>query len=150
MLVAWTSVIVPMTMSDELIALVRSGYEALNRRDFDQWMQQLDPDVEVYELAEAPEPVVYRRPEGVRRWLEQQDEIFEEFSIEPTEIVVSGDVVLATVVLHGRGRGSSAPVSIKLFHVLNMRDGRVLRVRGFLNEADARHAAAAEESDKPD
>jgi ketosteroid isomerase-like protein len=143
------SVIVPMTMSDELIALVRSGYEALNRRDFDEWTQQLDPDVEVYELAEAPEPVVYRRPEGVRRWLEQQDEIFEEFSIEPTEIVVSGDVVLATVVLHGRGRGSSAPVTIKLFHVLKMRDGRVLRVRGFLNEADARHAAAADESDKP-
>jgi ketosteroid isomerase-like protein len=80
--------------------------------------------------------------------LEQQDEIFEEFSIEPTEIVVSGDVVLATVVLHGRGRGSGAPVTIKLFHVLKMRDGRVLRVRGFRNEADARHAAVADASDK--
>jgi hypothetical protein len=57
------SVIVPTAMSDELIALVRSGYEALNRRDFDGWIQQLDPHVEVYELAEAPEPVVYRRPE---------------------------------------------------------------------------------------
>ena len=101
-------------MSDELIALVRSGYEALNRRDFDGWMQQLDPQVEVYELAEAPEPAVYRGPEGVGRWLEQQDEVFEEFSIEPTEIVVSGDVVLATVVLHGRGRGSSAPVTVTL------------------------------------
>jgi len=136
-------------MSDELIALVRSGYEALNRRDFDGWMQQLDPQVEVYELAEAPEPAVYRGPEGVRRWLEQQDEVFEEFSIEPTEIVVSGDVVLAAVVLHGRGRASSAPVTIKLFHVLKMRDGRVLQVRGFLNEADARHAAAADASDQP-
>jgi ketosteroid isomerase-like protein len=143
------SVIVQMTMSDELIALVRSGYEALNQRDFDGWVQQLDPNVEVYELAEAPEPVVYRRPEGVRRWLEQQDEIFEEFSIEPTEIVVSGDVVLATVVLHGRGRGSSAPVTLKLFHVLKIRDGRVLRVRGFRNEADARRAAVADASDKP-
>jgi hypothetical protein len=40
-------------------------------------------------------------------------------------------------------------VTIKLFHVLKVRDGRVLRVRGFLNEADARHAAAADESDKP-
>jgi hypothetical protein len=29
-----------MTMSDELIALVRSGYEALNRRDFDEWIPQ--------------------------------------------------------------------------------------------------------------
>jgi ketosteroid isomerase-like protein len=136
-------------MSDELIALVRSGYEALNRRDFDGWMQQLDPDVEVHELAEAPEPAVYRRPEGVRRWLAQQEEIFEEFSIEPTELVVSGDVVLATVVLRGRGRGSSAPVTIELFHVLKMRDGRVLRVRGFLDEADARQAAAAEQSERP-
>ena len=136
-------------MSDELIALVQSAYEALNRRDFDGWMQQLDPQVEVYELAEAPEPVVYRGPEGARRWLDQQDEVFEEFSIEPTEIVVSGDVVLAAVVLHGRGRRSSAPVTIKLFHVLKMRDGRVLQVRGFLNEADARHAAAADASDQP-
>jgi ketosteroid isomerase-like protein len=144
------SVIVPTTMSDELIALVRSGYEALNRRDFDGWMQQLDPQVEVYELAEAPEPSVYRGPEGVRAWLQQQDEVFEEFSMEPTDIVVSGDVVLATVVLHGRGRGSSAPVTIKLFHVLTMRDGRVLRARGFLNEADARYAVAAEESAQPD
>jgi ketosteroid isomerase-like protein len=81
--------------------------------------------------------------------LEQQDEVFEEFWMEPTEIVVSGDVVLATVVLHGRGRGSSAPVTIKLFHVLTMRDGRVLRVRGFLNEADARNATADDESAQP-
>jgi ketosteroid isomerase-like protein len=139
-------VIVATTMSDELIALVRSGYEALNRRDSDGWMQQLDPQVEVYELAESPEPAVYRGPEGVRRWLEQLDEVFEEFSMEPTEIAVSGDVVLATVALHGRGRGSSAPVTIKLFHVLTMRDGRVLRVRGFLDEADARNAAADDES----
>ena len=136
-------------MSDELIALVQSGYEALNRRDFDGWMQQLDPQVEVYELAEAPEPAVYRGPEGVRRWLEQQDEVFEEFSMEPTEIVVSGDVVLATVAMRGRGRASSAPVTITLFHVLTMRDGRVLRVRGFLNEADARNAAADDESAQP-
>jgi uncharacterized protein len=143
------SVIVPMTMSDELIALVQSGYEALNRRDFDGLMQQLDPEVEVYELAEAPEPAVYRGPEGVRRWLEQQDEVFEEFSMEPTEIVVSADVVLATVALRGRGRGSGAPVTIKLFHVLTVRDGRVLRVRGFLNEADARNAAADDESAQP-
>jgi ketosteroid isomerase-like protein len=135
-------------MSEDLIARVRSGYEALNRRDFDGWMQQFDPDVEVHELAEAPEPVVHRGPEGVRRWLEQQDEVFEEFWMEPTEIVVSGDVVLATVVLHGRGRGSSAPVTIKLFHVLKMRDGRVLRARGFLDEADARRAVAADESDQ--
>jgi ketosteroid isomerase-like protein len=144
------SVIVPTTMSDELIALVRSGYEALNRRDFDGWMQQLDPQVEVYELAEAPEPSVYRGPEGVRGWLQKQDEVFEEFSMEPTDIVVSGDVVLATVAMHGRGRGSSAPVMLRLFHVLTMRDGRVLRVRGFLNEADARFAVAAEESAQPD
>lgn len=137
-------------MSDELIALVRSGYEALNRRDFDGWMQQLDPQVEVYELAEAPEPSVYRGPEGVRGWLQKQDEVFEEFSMEPTDIVVSGDVVLATVAMHGRGRGSSAPVMLRLFHVLTMRDGRVLRVRGFLNEADARFAVAAEESAQPD
>src|SRR5436305_13604357 len=91
-------------MSDELIALVRSGYEALNRRDFDVWMQQIDPQVEVYELAEAPEPVVYRGPEGVRRWLEQQDDVFEEFAIEPTAIVVTGVGVLVTVLLHGPGR----------------------------------------------
>jgi len=136
-------------MSEDLIARVRSGYEALNRRDFDGWMQQLDPQVEVYELAEAPEPAVYRGPEGVRRWLEQQDEVFEEFSMEPTEIVVSGDVVLATVAMRGRGRGSGAPVTITLFHVLTMRDGRVLRVRGFLNEADARNAAADDESAQP-
>jgi ketosteroid isomerase-like protein len=138
------SVIVATAMSDELIALVRSAYEALNRRDFDRWMQQVDPQVEVYELAEAPEPAVYRGPEGVRRWLEQQDEVFEEFWMEPTEVVVSGNVVLATVALHGRGRGSTAPVTIKVFHVLTMRDGLLLRARGFLNEADARNAAAAE------
>lgn len=136
--------IVATAMSDELIALVRSAYEALNRRDFDGWMPLLDPQVEVYELAEAPEPAVYRGPEGVRRWLEQQDEVFEEFWMEPTEVVVSGNVVLATVALHGRGRGSTAPVTIKVFHVLTMRDGLLLRARGFLNEADARNAAAAE------
>jgi hypothetical protein len=50
------SVIVATAMSDELIALVRSAYEALNRRDFDGWMQQVDPQVEVYELAKKIYP----------------------------------------------------------------------------------------------
>ena len=71
---------------------------------------------------------------------------------ELIDVMASADVapvVLATVVLHGRGRGSRAPVTIRLFHVLKMRDRRLLRVRGFLNEADARHAAAADGSDQP-
>src|SRR5438270_12720873 len=111
-------------MSDELIALVQSAYEALNRRDFDGLLRQLDPQVEVYELAEAPEPAVYRGPEGARRWLEQQDEVFEEVSIERTEIVVSGYVVLSSVVLHGWGRGSRAAVTMKVVHGLQIRDRR--------------------------
>ena len=137
-------------MSEDLVAIVRNGYDALNRSDTDGWMQNLDPQVEVHELAEAPEPAVYRGPEGVRRWLELQEEVFDELTLEPTEITASGDVVLVTVEIRGRGRGSGVPMTLKLSHVLEMRNGKLLRLRGFLNEADAKRAAAgAAGSDPP-
>ena len=137
-------------MSEDLIAIVRSGYDALNRGDTEGWIRLLDPEVEVHDLAEAPELGIYRRPEGVRRWLEQQQEVFDEFLMEPTETVVYGDVVLVALELQGRGRGSSAPATLNVFHVLEMRNGRLLRLRGFLDEAGARRAAAeADASDPP-
>jgi ketosteroid isomerase-like protein len=47
-------------MSQENVDLVRRGYEALARGDFDALFQVLDPDVEIRDAANFPEAGVYR------------------------------------------------------------------------------------------
>jgi ketosteroid isomerase-like protein len=61
-------------MSRENVELLRLGYEAFNRGDFEGWLGALDPDVELDERYIAPDAAVYRGHDGVRRWLPEGSE----------------------------------------------------------------------------
>jgi len=62
--------------------------------------------------------------------------------VEIDQLEVFGDEIL--VRLHARTRGQESQLDIGLipiFHVAKMRDGRVARVRAYLNEDQALEAA---------
>jgi ketosteroid isomerase-like protein len=63
------------------------------------------------------------------------------FQYEPEELIDCGDAVLARVMLHGVGRGSGAKLEQRVFQVYEVRDGQIVSVRVFSDEADARSAA---------
>ena len=103
--------------------------------------QTCDPEIEWYEDPQRADARVYRGHSGVResfeRWLDQWDE----YGTEAERFVDCGDDVLVVVHEHGRGAISGATVSARIFIVITLRNGKVLRYREFYDEAAALEAA---------
>ena len=72
-------------MSQENVELVRRGYEALARGDFDALFQVLAPDVEMRDAANFPEAGVYKGHQGVLDFLSQQAPVWDDFQILPEQ-----------------------------------------------------------------
>jgi ketosteroid isomerase-like protein len=73
----------------------------------------------------------------IERWLEAWEDAWDEID----EIVASGEVVVAAIRVHGRGRSSGLEISQRLFDVHELRDGRVLRITEYLESHQALGAA---------
>ena len=73
----------------------------------------------------------------IERWLEAWDDAWDEVD----EIVQTGDMVVAAIRVHGRGRRSGMVISQRLFDVFELRDGRVVRVTEYLDRDQAFEAA---------
>ena len=103
---------------------LRAGYEAFNRRDFDAFLDHIEPDAEWWVDA-LPEPQLYEGPHGARAYCEQMAELFDEWKALPEEFLVSGDEVVARGTITVGGGAASAP----FVHVWKLREGRAARVQ---------------------
>ncbi len=74
-------------------------------------------------------------------WFEAFDQV--DFEIE--DLVQSGDEVVAFIRSRGRGRRSGLVVDQRLPSVWTVRGGRVVRVRGYRDDAEALDAAGLSE-----
>jgi uncharacterized protein len=126
-------------MSHADIEALRAGYEAFNRGDTGAWLDGFDPDAELRELPNLP-GTVHRGHDGLREWAESLKETWEEYRFEPEEFTDAGEFVLVSVRARGRGLGSGAPAEMQVFHVFELRDGKVLRVGGYIDRAEALEA----------
>ena len=127
---------------------IRRGYEALSRLDLDAWLGDVCVDAELHEIAEMPDTAVYRGHDELRRWVESRTEAIESWQWTPEEFIhEAGDTVLIRVRLNARGRGSGLPIEGVVFHVIEMKDAKLARVRGFLNREKALEAVGLSEQD---
>ena len=101
----------------------------------------LDPEYELHEFQAGPDPTVYHGREGFLAWVRQGLEVFDEPRFEPLELVEDGDTVFVSVQVRFVGRESRVPVEMIVYHVWEMRKGRPWRVRGFLDQTEARRAS---------
>jgi ketosteroid isomerase-like protein len=117
-------------------------YRALSRGDFDAFLAGLDEDAELHELAEMPDTAVYRGHDEIRGWAEEGLAHVSDWEWHPEVILHQGDGLLVVRVrFRGHGAESGAPFERLLFHVLEVRGGRAIRIRGFLSEDQALAAA---------
>jgi ketosteroid isomerase-like protein len=67
------------------------------------------------------------------RWTARWFETWEEFETTIDELVESDDVVFTGITIRGRGgeSGGGIDVSQRIFHVIDVRDGRIVRMREF-------------------
>jgi ketosteroid isomerase-like protein len=133
-------------MSPENVEIVQRGLEAFNRRDVDSFISYLDPEFELHSaIVGGAEGNIYRGPDGVRQWLADSDESFEELRIEPTEFRDLGDRVLIVGRIRARGRESGLELDSPTGWVSTVRDGKLVKAEGFLSRAEALEAAGLRE-----
>jgi ketosteroid isomerase-like protein len=121
---------------------VKRLMEAVHRRDVDALASLTTPDLEWFPVfAARVEGDPYHGREGIETFLAEVEETWEEFLPIPEEYRDLGDGVLGLGRLLTRGRGSGVPVESPWGAVYDLRDGKVSRIRTYLDHGEALRAA---------
>ena len=131
-------------MSTENVQLIRRLVEAFNDRDIDSVVQDMQPDVELHPLRAQLERKAYRGHDGVREMLADFDQDWEYIQVDAEEFRDADDEVVVLGRLRARGRASGIDLDVPMGFVWTLRDGKVVRIRSFSEQADALRAAGLE------
>jgi ketosteroid isomerase-like protein len=133
-------------MSEENVDWARRAYGAFNRGDFASAIESFAPEFEWVATGVIPDiEGVYRGPEGYRRFLESWWSEFDDPHIEVHDLIESGDQVLASLTIRGRGKRSGAETRWDIWHVWTLRDGKVIGHQAFTSRGEALEAAGISE-----
>ena len=129
-------------MPSDNAELARRGYAAFAAGDLDALAEILHEDFVLYDSALLPDQGVYRGFEGFLENYRKLLDSFEEFTVEPEEIVDVGDDRLVVALrMSGRGKGSQVAVEARLAHLWTVRDGRAVELRVYNTKEAALEAA---------
>jgi ketosteroid isomerase-like protein len=128
-------------MSQENVEIVMRASEVLQRRDWHGETQLFDPNVELHgTIGGLEEGKILRGLSEIGRAYEiENDEVWEEHRIEPQEFIDAGDRVVVLQREYQRSK-SGAELVIDTATVLDLRDGRIVRIQGYMNPAEALEA----------
>jgi ketosteroid isomerase-like protein len=133
-------------MSEENVERVHRVYDAFNRRDLDDFLASMDPDIELTaRFMELEGDPYYRGHDGVREWWRTLLAVFPDFSAEVLEVRDFGDSVGIALRVRGHGADSGVPIDEVLWQASKVRNGKVTWARNFGREADALEAAGLAE-----
>jgi len=113
------------------VEALRRGYEALNRGELSEVRALLHPDLVWQEDLASPEAGAHPGSASFQRFLRSWLESFDDFRIEPEEIIEDGDRLIALVHQSGKGRTSGVGVEVRIAHVWTVEDGRAVRWRSY-------------------
>jgi ketosteroid isomerase-like protein len=135
-----------LNVTQENVELVKSLMAAVDSRDINAFAAVTTSDFEWFPVfAARVGGDVYRGREGIEAFLGEIDETWEEFRPVPEQYRDLGDRVLALGRLRTRGRASGAPGDSPWGGVYDLRDGKVSRIRTFLDHGEASRAAGLHE-----
>jgi ketosteroid isomerase-like protein len=109
-----------------------------------------DGDIETYvatywdpacEYDPVEETEIIRGSEAMVRWHQRWFEAWGALSAHVEELVELDDAIVTRIRVEGRGDASGTAVSQRFFHVIETGDGRIVRMREFVDEAEAFRAA---------
>jgi ketosteroid isomerase-like protein len=135
-------------MSDENVETFKRGIGAYNRRDVEALLEELNPRVEWRPLLPVllgGEAALYKGHEGARQGIRELEEAFSDLRAEPTEFRDLGERVLTIGHLHGRGRESGIETESPIAWLADFEDGKVVRIREYLDLGEALEAAGLPE-----
>jgi ketosteroid isomerase-like protein len=130
---------------DEILALVRRGYELWNAGDVEAVSRMWSDDFEWHNDPAWPgQQVYYGRDTVVRFLMDEVVSVIDLGEIEVDRIEVIGDELVICMVARTRGQESELDIGkVPIFHVAKVREREIIRVRAFLDEGQAFAAAHA-------
>ena len=129
-------------MSQENVEIVKRAGEALERRDWQAGTDLFDPNVELHGTVGGLEEgkVLRGLTEIVGAFEVENEEVWEEHRIEPQEFIDAGDRVIVLQREYQRSK-SGHELVIETATICDLREGRIVRMQGYLNPARALEAA---------
>ncbi len=132
-------------MSDDNVEAVRSVYEGWSEGDFTVGTDLLDPKILFVLGPEFPDAGTYLGTEALAQYMHGVLEPWTRFTIEAGEIREAGDSIFAAVCQRGVGTSSGAPAEFRYFQVWTFRGGKVIRLEGIRDRAEALEVAGLSE-----
>jgi ketosteroid isomerase-like protein len=135
-------------MSQDKVEVVNRAMAAFSARDLSAYDELYTSESEWFPpISGNVEGTGYRGRAGWQSYYEMLTETWEEFRIAPEELRDLGERVMMIGRVYGRGRGSGVPVDSPVVSLIDFHDGRISRIRAFLDHGEALRAAGlAEES----
>jgi ketosteroid isomerase-like protein len=107
-------------------------YAAISARDRDAIRALTSPDIVVGTTVES-----FRGPESLLGWMDDGDDAFDDFTVEPLDVDELGGHVVVSMRQRGRGKLSGAEVDDHITHVWTVRGGRAIRLQSFVSRDEA-------------
>jgi ketosteroid isomerase-like protein len=132
-------------MSQENVETVRQIYEAWAAGDFRAGADNLDHDVVFLVRPDFPEFGVFHGPDAIGAYMRRLLEQWERLTLEAEHLRSAGDIVLARVVQHGKGRVSGIEGDNRYFMLFTFDGRKIVRIEIVMDEAEALRGAGLSE-----
>jgi ketosteroid isomerase-like protein len=128
-------------VSQENVEVAKRALDAFNRRDFDGLIELITPDIEWFPAMPGAVKDGYRGRLGVEAYLGEVRNTWKDYRACSSVFSDLDAHVLVLGRAEGNGRDSGVTVDSPLGMVIDFRDGRISRVRSYLDHDEASHAA---------
>jgi ketosteroid isomerase-like protein len=117
------------TVDPDVVRVIEAGYRAFSTGEggFGEFGALIDPDLEWVEGGVSPEAGTHIGRDSFAAWAASWAESFDDFRIEPVDVLVEGDYVVMLLRQSGRGRASGVEFETELAHVWEIRGLRAVR-----------------------
>ena len=131
-------------MSQENVETFKRAVDAYNRRDLDALLRELDPEVEWRSAILMPlgrEARVHRGHEGVRDGVQVVYEALAEFQVAYSEVRDLSNRIVGIGRVRMRDRHNGGETESPLISVIDVKNGKGIRVWNYLDPKKALRAA---------
>jgi ketosteroid isomerase-like protein len=130
-------------MSGENVETVRLAYEALSNRGLDEFLACWADDLDHLVIRGAPDdrgPIHGR--DAMRAYIEDWIETFDDFQIQPLELIDAGDErVVGILRFGGRAKLSGVATDQTFGTIFSIREGKIWQGREYATRVEALEAA---------
>ncbi len=127
-------------MSQENIETLRQAYQRFGEGDVGAILEVMHPAVQWDATAALVHKGVYHGHDGVRDYLERLSDVWDEFELVADDFVDAGDRMIVGGYIRGVDKARGASVKAPFVHVVEMREGRVVKIQIAVDRASALQA----------